>query len=241
MKAVILALFMEGGLGGVYLLPQVGLVAQSAVNMDLPDHSGSWTFQNQPPTEAEIGTLAKDTEFAKALCYRERPGGLNAYGNPSYDQMQLSIVLSGSDINNSIHRPERCMPAQGHQITDSSSRILKLPNGREFPTRRLVSIKTSPDPRGGDRGIQSNCLTYYFFVGHDRVSNNHYGRTFYDMKDRVMHGVDQRWAYVSVSMQYGKIPGETGEGVSESETDANVVKFLTDFSEKQINWAQITH
>lgn len=243
MKAVILALFMGSGLGGVYLLPQVGLVAQSAVNMKLPEHSGSWTFQNQPATEAEIGTLAKDTEFSKALCYRERPGGgLNAYGNPSYDQMQLSIVLSGADINNSIHRPERCMPAQGHQITGSSSRILKLPNGREFPAKRLVSIKTTPDSRVRDREVywKASCLTYYFFVGHDRVSNDHYGRTFYDMKDRLMRGMDQRWAYVSVSMLYGKIPGEDGEGESEAEADAKLVKFLTDFSEEQINWTQIT-
>lgn len=243
MKAVVLALLMGSGLGGVYLLPEAGLVAQSAVNMTLPDHLGGWTFQNEPPTEAEIGTLAKDTEFSKALCYRERPGGLNAYGNASYDQLQLSIVLSGADINNSIHRPERCMPAQGHLITGSSSSNLKLPNGREFPAKRLVSIKTFPDPRIKDREVylKANCLTYYFFVGHDRISNDHYGRTFYDMQDRLARGMDQRWAYISVSMLYGKIPGEAGEGVSEAETDAKVVKFLTDFSEKQIDWKQIVH
>lgn len=242
MKAIILALFVGAGLSGVYLLPKVGQVAQSAVNMKLADHLGSWTLQGQSPTEAEINTLSPDTEFSKALCLREKPGELNVYGNPATDQAQLSIVLSGTDINNSIHRPERCMPAQGHDITGSSERILTLSNGREVPTMRLVSIQTIRDQRVRDReeSLKLNCLTYYFFVGHDRVTNDHMQRTLLDMQDRLIRGVDQRWAYISVSMWYGKMPGEEGEGDTLEETDAKLVKFLTEFSEKQINWQQIT-
>ena len=35
------------------------------------------------------------------------------------DQVLVSIVLSGHDLDNSIHRPERCLPAQGWTIVDS--------------------------------------------------------------------------------------------------------------------------
>jgi hypothetical protein len=239
----ILPLFLGGTLSAIYFLPKVGAVAQSAVNMELPHEMGGWSFEGQPASEAEIKTLAPDTQFSKAFCYRERPGELNSYGNPAHDSIQLSLVLSGADINNSIHRPERCMPAQGHNITGSKGSVLKLSNGRELATKRLVSILGKQDSRSKSREayLKYNCLTYYFFVGHDRVSNDHLDRTLLDMKDRLLRGMDQRWAYVTVTMSYGKIPGEEGEGISETEADAKLVKFLGDLSEKQINWTQITH
>jgi hypothetical protein len=210
--------------------------------MKLPAHSGVWELDVQTPSEAELGTLAPDTEFSKAMCLSARPGEINPYGNPVADVVQLSIVLSGADINNSIHRPERCMPAQGHNITSSGERTLKLPNGRQFAAKRLVSIQSVRNTANKEREeyLKFNCLTYYFFVGHDRVSNDHLNRTFVDIKDRLVRGMDQRWAYATVSMWYGKVPYIATE-VTEAEADAKLQKFLTDFSEKQINWNQITH
>lgn len=239
-KAWLLPLFLGGALSAVYLLPEVGAVAQSAVNMKLPDYSGIWEFEIQTPSEAELETLAPDTEFSKAMCLSARPGETNTYGNPVPDVLHLSIVLSGADINNSIHRPERCMPAQGHNITSSSERTLKLPNGRQFATKRLVSIQSIRNTAVKDREeyLKFNCLTYYFFVGHDRLTNDHLNRTFLDIKDRVARGMDQRWAYATVSMWYGKVPYIPTE-VTEAEADAKLQKFLAEFSEKQINWDQI--
>ncbi len=240
-KPWLLPLFLAGALSSVYLLPKVGAVAQSAVNMTLPDASGDWSFEKHYATEAELGTLAPDTEFSKATCLSARPGEMNRYGNPVPDIVQLSIVLSGADINNSIHRPERCMPAQGHNITSSSERTLKLPNGRQFAARRLVSIQSVRNQANKEREeyVKYNCLTYYFFVGHDRVTDDHLGRTFLDIKDRLVRGMDQRWAYVSVSMWYGKVP-YIEKDVSEAEADAKLQKFLTEFAEEQIKWDQIT-
>lgn len=240
-KPWLLPLFLGGALSAVYLLPKVGAVAQSAVNMALPDASGDWAFDKQYATEAEIKTLKSDTEFSKATCLRDRPGEINRYGNPVPDVVQLSIVLSGADINNSIHRPERCMPAQGHNITSSSERTLKLPNGRKFAATRLVSIQSVRNQANKQREeyVKYNCLTYYFFVGHDRVTDGHWTRTFLDIKDRLVRGMDQRWAYASVSMWYGKVPWIEKE-VTEEEADAKLQKFLTDFAEKQIDWDQIT-
>lgn len=240
-KAWLLPLFLGSALSAVYFLPEVGAVAQSAVNMELPAHSGTWELDVQTPSEAELGTLAPDTEFSKAMCLSARPGEINPYGNPVADVVQLSIVLSGADINNSIHRPERCMPAQGHNITSSGERTLKLPNGRQFAAKRLVSIQSVRNTANKEREeyLKFNCLTYYFFVGHDRVSNDHLSRTFVDIKDRLVRGMDQRWAYATVSMWYGKVPYIATE-VTEAEADAKLQKFLTDFSEKQINWNQIT-
>lgn len=240
-KPWILPIFLGGALSAVYLLPKVGAVAQSAVNMTLPDESGVWSFDKQYASEAELKTLAPDTEFSKATCLSARPGEINRYGNPVPDVVQLSIVLSGADINNSIHRPERCMPAQGHNITSSSERMLKLSNGRQFAVTRLVSVQSVRNQAIKEREeyLKYNCLTYYFFVGHDRVTDGHWARTFLDIKDRLVRGMDQRWAYASVSMWYGKVPYIEKE-VSAAEADAKLQKFLAEFSEKQIDWEQIT-
>lgn len=237
-RSWILPLFLAVSLSSIYFLPKVGAVAQSAVTMALPGELGAWAFKAIPPSKAELGSLAKDTEFAKAVCFSARPGEYNFEGYAVPDRVDLSVVLSGADINNSIHRPERCMPAQGHHIMSSRSENLKLPNGREFPVKRLVSVQT---PTVGEREVSQkfNCITYYFFVGHDRISNDHLGRTFVDMRDRIVRGIDQRWAYVSVSMWYGKVPW-IGEEISETEADAKLRAFMADFSEKQINWNQIT-
>lgn len=241
-KPWILPVFLGGTLSIIYVLPQVGAVAQSAVKMDLPSRTRGWQFQPQPASQEELGVLSKDTRFSKATCYAVRPGEYNDEGNPVPDILNLSIVLSGSDINNSIHRPERCMPAQGHNITSSSNTTLKLSNSRQFAAKRLVSVQSQPtkDSAGRETYTKHNCLTYYFFVGHDRVTNDHLGRTFIDMKDRLVRGMDQRWAYVSVSMWYGKVPWISEKEISEPEADAKLRTFLAEFSESQIQWQQIT-
>ena len=108
---------LGSALGAVYFLPKAGDVAGSAVKMELPGSTGGWSFKTQSASRDEVGTLTPDTEFAKAICLRPRPGEVNPDGYLVPDRVDLSIVLSGYDLNNSIHRPERCMPAQGHTIT----------------------------------------------------------------------------------------------------------------------------
>ena len=240
-KSCLLPLFLGGSFSAIYFLPKVGAVAPSAVRMELPATSGRWTLEGQSPSEAEISTLKSDTQFSKAICLAVRPGEVNEDGYGVPDRVDLSIVLSGADINNSIHRPERCMPAQGHNITSSSERILKLANGRQFPVTRLVSLQAVRNQANKEREeyVKFKCLTYYFFVGHDRVTNGHWARTMLDIKDRLVRGMDQRWAYASVSMWYGKVPYMEKE-VTVTEADAKLQKFLMEFSEKQITWDQIT-
>jgi hypothetical protein len=237
-KAWFLPLFLGVSLASIYFLPKVGAVAQSAINMVLPGEFDRWVFKGIPVSEAERKTLAPDTKFSKAICFSARPGEFSLEGYAVPDRVDLSIVLSGEDINNSIHRPERCMPAQGHSIRSSKSDVLKLPNGREFPVKRLVSTQILPATEERATSQKFDCITYYFFVGHDRISNDHLGRTFLDMKDRLVRGIDQRWAYISVSMWYGKVPW-IEEEVSEAEADTKIRTFLTGFAEKQINWDQI--
>lgn len=227
-------------LGAVYVLPKAGKTEESAVRMELPGSTDGWSFEKLTASKMEIETLSKDTEFAKAVCLKARPGEVNLEGYLVPDRVDLSVVLSGHDLNNSIHRPERCMPAQGHTITGSSNVTLRMDNGREFKAKRLRSVQSLKDPKTGEVAATFNCVTYYFFVGHDQITNDHLERTLIDMKDRLVRGADQRWAYVSASMWYGNIPWIKDKEVSEAEADEKLRLFLTGFAGKQIDWDQVT-
>jgi hypothetical protein len=235
---LLLPVFVAVTLGSIYFLPSAGEVAQSAVRMELPKKNGEWHFNEQLASEAEKETLAKDTEFSKAICLRARPGEFDKEGRVVPDRVDLSVVLSGADINNSIHRPERCMPAQGHNILSSTDRGIDLGNGRTIEVKRLRSVQRIPTNEERTEFLELNCLTYYFFVGHDRITNDHLGRTYVDMKDRLLKGMDQRWAYVSASMWFGKMPWMEVE-ISEAEADLKLTDFVKRFSEEQIDWDQV--
>jgi len=234
-RAWLLPLLLGGALSAVYFLPQAGAIADSAVIMELPRATGGWSLQTLAASQDEIKVLNPDTEFAKAICLRPRPGEVSPDGRLVPDRVDLSVVLSGYDLNNSIHRPERCMPAQGHAITSSGNVILRLANNRAFAAKRLRSVQTVKPAAAGQAALQFNCVTYYFFVGHDRITNDHLERTLFDMKDRLVRGMDQRWAYVSASMWYGKMPWIAQE-VTEAEADEKLHQFVSGFAANQINW-----
>lgn len=239
----VLPVIVGGMLASVHLLPNAGAMQPSAVDMDLPQARGHWLFRTQPPSSAETEILAEDTRFSKAICLTARDGAIDiATGMPLPDHMphrvDLSIVLSGHDLNNSIHRPERCMPSQGHTIISSSAHSLKLGNGRSLPVTRLLSVQTIPINEEHTEHIKLNCVTYYFFVGNNVVTRDHLKRTLLDMKDRLLRGVDQHWAYVSASMWYGKVPWSEKE-IPIEEADAEMNRFLTELGAEQIDWNMI--
>ncbi|KAB2641857.1 MAG: exosortase-associated EpsI family protein [Verrucomicrobia bacterium] len=237
-RAFILPVLLATTLASTYFLPQTGATATSAIRMTLPSAIGFWQLQTMPPSEAEIGTLAKDTKFSKAICLCPRLGEYSQEGLDIPDRVDLSVVLSGHDLNNSIHRPERCMPAQGHKLLSSKDVPLNLANGRTITVRRLHSIQTLTNPANRKLDRSYHCVTYYFFVGHNRIEHDHLQRTISDMSDRIVRGIDQRWAYISASMWYGKIPW-IEVPVTEQEADSKLQSLLAQFAKIQINWQQI--
>jgi hypothetical protein len=234
-----LPLLLGGLMATVHLLPEAGQMAPSAVKMDLPASAGDWVFRSIPVSEEETNILAPDTRFSKAVCLQPRAGEVDlASGHAIPDRVDLSIVLSGHDLNNSIHRPERCMPSQGHAISSSSNFVLDLPNDRKIAVKRLLSVQSIPTNKEKTEYVSFDCVTYYFFVGHHAITQDHLKRTLLDVKDRLVLGMDQHWAYVSTSMWYGKVPWIEKE-VPIEEADRKLREFLIEFGETQIDWKMI--
>lgn len=226
-------------LGMVHVLPERGQVAESAIDIKLPLEIGDWRGVKIPESQLERDILAKDTVFAKVDYRRPRAGARSrGDGGDDFDRVSVSVVLSGYDINNSIHRPERCLPAQGHAIYSKSHRAIDLPDGRSVPVCQLDTKQHVRLRDGSDQAIAVDSLVNYFFVGHDRLTNDHYERTFIDMKDRLLHGRDQRWAYVTVATLQGDLPW-AGRTIPREEAEAMLDGFCAEFADRVVDWQRV--
>lgn len=192
-RLALLAILSVLGLGAVLALPDHVDMLPSAVKMKWPEIAGDWVkVRDTVESPQERSILAPDTEFSKSEF-------VHAQSNVHID---VGIVLSGMDPNNSIHRPERCLVAQGHGGLVRQPREITLADGRVLPVMRLFTNLQRMEPREGQPPVQHayNFITYYWFVGNDLATNSHYGRTLRDIRDRLFRGANQRWAYFTVAM-----------------------------------------
>jgi len=185
--------------------------------MNLPTWVGPWLGEDAEITAKEIGGLAKDTQFARKI-----------YTSPDGDQIFVSIVLSGDDMASSIHRPERCLPAQGWSLRSSRRETIPIDNSRSLPATLLKSVRVIPIA-GGNQLLITN-LNYYWFIGYNRLTPSHLQRTLWDMRDRLVHGYDQRWAYVTVAGNVTQ--GWARPNRSEPDTAKVIEKFTADLVHK---------
>ena len=203
------------GLGSVIFLPKVVNSTPQGIDLTLPSSVGAWFGEDQKITEQELKVLAKDTAFARKM-----------YSNGRGDQIFASIVLSGQDLDNSIHRPERCLPAQGWSIADS--RVVKIPipqsSLQSLDVTRLHNMRKVATSDG--RTIPIYQLNYYWFVGAHDITPSHLRRTYIDIRDRIMYGYNQRWAYITVAAQI--TDGVVQFGRTERETDELIQQFIAD-------------
>jgi EpsI family protein len=172
------------GLGWVFLLPKKIEIQSAAIDLALPTFVGDWYGADQPVLQGERDILGPDTQFVRKL-----------YTNARGDQLFVSIVFSGPDMNTSIHRPERCLPAQGWTVADTRQVALSTPAGPLNVTRLHNMRNERPS---SDRTITIYSLNYYWFVGHIDETASHLERTWIDIRDRLLKGRNQQWAYVTV-------------------------------------------
>ena len=203
-------LALLAGFGSVFLLPYSNKISPAGIAMMLPNVVGVWIGDDAVITQKERDILAKDTQFVRKI-----------YTGPERDQIFVSIVLSGDDMTNSIHRPERCLPAQGWNVLSSSKRSIQVPGGKALQVTKLKNMQgvETPDKR---RFTLYN-LNYYWFIGYRDMTASHLTRTGIDLRDRIVGGYSQRWAYVTVAANVTK-------GLARPErTEEQTAEMLEDF------------
>lgn len=223
---------------GVALMPDAPSIKPSRLARYLPKDFGQWMGSPSEPGEKEKKILAKDTEFERMSYW-------------SYDEtmapVEVSLVFSGKTTNESIHRPEICLRAQGWEFVSERNVSMDglLPDAESFPLREIVCRFPLYRKVEGDKEASELALNrqgeqlyrwrvfYYTFIGYEAIVSGHYERTLEDVKSRVVGGFDQRWAYATFS---APITGENQEqgirlypklkSLSLEETTAHIRDFL---------------
>lgn len=212
-RLLLLQVLLVLGLGAVFFLPKVANSTPQGIELALPTYVGNWYGEDQEISELELQMLAHDTEFARKL-----------YTDGLGNQVFASIVLSGHDLDNSIHRPERCLPAQGWNIADSAIVAIAGASsaGKPLEATRLHNVRKFVSKEGQTIPVYN--LTYYWFVGWNVSTPSHLERTYIDIRDRILHGYNQRWAYITVASTITKDLQKFGK--DEKETDAMLQEFI---------------
>ena len=186
-RLITLQVLLLLGLGGVFLLPKHNGLGPAGIAMTLPHFIDGWKGTDAPISPEELKGLAPDTGFVRQF-----------YTNRSGDTIYVSIVLSGEDMSNSIHRPERCLAAQGWTVEHSARVKVPVTDGKPpVEVTKLTDVREARSPEG--KTIPLKNLNYYWFIGSTDNTASHWTRTLIDAKDRVLHGENQRWAYVTVT------------------------------------------
>lgn len=131
-------------------------------------------FRSEPlgVSEAELKALPGDTQFDKRL-YTDADG-----------VTYLTTLVIGGKSKSSIHRPELCLPSQGHQML--SPRDLTV-GGVDW---HLITLAHRDEPAA--------TVAYTFFNQAGYRTSSHLKRIFRDVWDRSVLGRIDRWVMAEV-------------------------------------------
>ena len=178
-------------IGLIYWLnPPLSVPPQAGVVMHLPAYvrAGSgFIGSTAEVSPAERHILPKDTEFARKL-YRDFPG---------QDEIYCSIVLTGA-MQQSIHRPEICLVAQGWNIVNQEYIPITLQSGHKLVVCTLTIQHVAVYH---EQPVTVTAYDMYWFVGEKITTPSSSERTFLTSWDRIVHNRAHRWAYITVLAQ----------------------------------------
>ena len=171
------------GSPGIVAAPIPGSVA---MKIDLPAQVLDFTSTNVPESEIELGYFPKDTSFAERW-----------YTSPDDSPgISATVILMGSD-RTSIHRPEYCLTGQG--FTCDEKAVVDIPVGGPKPYQlpvakwRVSRLVQQPD---GQTVKISGIYVFWFVADNERAAGNVQFQC-YLVRDLLLKGVLQRWAYIS--------------------------------------------
>ena len=146
-RLTVLLAFVTVGLSTIFLLPKGG-EQPSGIRLELPEFIGNWKGTDSQILDAERSTLGEKsgTEFAR-----------KTYRNLEGYELLVSIVLSGHDMSTAIHRPERCLKAQGWTVQESEQVSISLARGGAFPVTKLRNTRIAHiDGKSVPRELQTS-------------------------------------------------------------------------------------
>lgn len=206
------------GFSMIWLLPRQKEMVVSRLSKGLPETIAGWQSKKQQVSDEEKKVLADDTEFTRRSYTNP--------GLPGFGGVEVSVVFSGKDINNSLHRPEVCLRAQGWNFVRERSLIIPgvLPDGEDLPVREIACIRprvvkdgVEPPKNKAGEPVYDMRIQYYTFFGAEKIVSGHYDRTFADIEARLIHGYDQQWAYATFSVGVTSVYRDQGFNIPDDQ------------------------
>ena len=132
------------------------------------------TVTIDPPSEAELSTLPKDTIIEK-----------RTYSS-SIEGRYFVSAITGGRSKSSLHRPELCLPSQGY--------IMSNPRTVEASSRqwRVITVES------GYSDKRYHAYTFFNQAGFSTAS--HTSRILRDVWDRTLFNRIDRWTMITVNM-----------------------------------------
>ena len=164
----------------------VSVPGQVAMKLDLPERVLDFTSTNVPESEVELGYFPKDTSFVERLYTSpDDPYGISA-----------TIILMGAD-RTSIHRPEYCLAGQGFSCDDKE--VVNIPVAGPPPYQLPVSkwkVSRVVQQLDGQSAKISGVYVFWFVADTEQTTGIVQFQS-YLVRDLLLKGVLQRWAYIS--------------------------------------------
>jgi len=136
-----------------------------------------------PVSLAERHLLPAETLLAK-----------KRYSNARGESILVSLVVSGRG-QESIHRPQQCLPGQGFTIDNGG--VLEVPLAGRAPLK-VMGLNVHRAGEAGSAGAELAYFVYWFAGGSRAETPYHLERRLAMAWDRIVQGRDYRWAYVSL-------------------------------------------
>ncbi len=215
-------------IASIFALPQRYEMSTPSISGDFPleYELAGWHGVKRQESEAERKILAADTRFSKAQYTLLKRVPWESDSPP----VEISIVFSGRELNNSIHRPEVCLPSQGHLNLQGQESELELANGESIQLTRLSSHR----PLQNQKISQLRYIHYYLFVGDGVMTHTHLNRNLRDILDRCLQGKVQSWAYFQAGTWWSP-----ELGISEEDADRRLRKLIAELLPRQIDWKKM--
>lgn len=125
-----------------------------------------------------------------------------------------------------IHRPERCLAAQGWTFKNPTLRTIDIHGVGRLEVTRVQNTKFVKG--ADDTPVQVQNICYYWFAGSKDLTPSHLERVWFDSRDRMFGGYVQRWAMIMVTSDITADLHKFGR--DEKATD----QLLTEFVQKMV-------
>lgn len=155
------------------------------MKIELPERVLDFASSNVPEPEVVLGYLPKDTSFVER--YYQAPDGL---------WITATIILMGAD-RTSIHRPDYCLPGQGWTIGAKTAVHIPIVGEHAYELQALKWIIHNSFPMPDGQKQEVSGVYVFWFVADNEQTANYVQFQYYLLRDLLLTGRLQRWAYIS--------------------------------------------